>query len=253
MSFASRLKEQRIKMNFTQAALAEALGITKSAVGHYEAGLNSPKAEILFKVFEVLKCDANYLFQDEMADIRESSASSEEMENLVKKFRQLDESGKNFILSAIDYALKKSETQSCLVQTDLNDGEASSSPNCIYLQLSEQSASAGTGVYLGPEAFRSIKVIENCKTRQTAFCVRVSGDSMEPIYADGDIVMVSKEPVLLDDIALVTLNGNGYIKRMGDMYLISENKKYAPIPYDESVIVNGRVIGLLQPEWILDM
>ena len=248
MSFASRLKEQRIKMNFTQAALAEALGITKSAVGHYDAGLNSPKAEILFKVFEVLKCDANYLFQDEMADIRESSASSEEMENLVKKFRQLDESGKNFILSAIDYALKKSETQSCLVQTDLN-----ASPNCIYLQLSEQPASAGTGVYLGPEAFRSIKVIENSKTRQTAFCVRVSGDSMEPIYADGDIVMVSKEPVLLDDIALVTLNGNGYIKRMGDMYLISENKKYAPIPYDESVIVNGRVIGPLKPEWIVEM
>lgn len=76
---------------------------------------------------------------------------------------------------------------------------------------------------------------------------------MEPIYADGDIVMVSKEPVLLDDIALVTLNGNGYIKRMGDMYLTSENKKYDPIPYDESVIVNGRVIGLLKPEWIVEM
>ena len=52
MSFASRLREQRIQMNLTQAELAEALGVTKGAVGHYEAGLNSPKAEVLFKVFK---------------------------------------------------------------------------------------------------------------------------------------------------------------------------------------------------------
>ena len=83
--------------------------------------------------------------------------------------------------------------------------------------------------------------------------MRVSGDSMEPIYTDGDIVMVSKESVLQDDIALVTLDGCGYVKRMGDMYLVSENKKYKPIPYDENVIVNGRVIGVLRPEWILEM
>ena len=70
MSFASRLKEQRLKMGLTQATLAEALGVTKSAIGNYETGLNSPKAETLFKVFEVLQCDANYLFQDEMADIQ---------------------------------------------------------------------------------------------------------------------------------------------------------------------------------------
>ena len=68
MSFASRLKEQRLKMGLTQATLAEALGVTKSAIGNYETGLNSPKAETLFKVFEVLQCDANYLFQDEMAE-----------------------------------------------------------------------------------------------------------------------------------------------------------------------------------------
>lgn len=79
MSFASRLKEQRLRMNFTQAELANILGVTKSAIGNYETGLNSPKAEILFKVFEVLKCDANYLFQDEMADMHEETASPEEM------------------------------------------------------------------------------------------------------------------------------------------------------------------------------
>ena len=42
MSFASRLKEQRLRMNFTQAELANILGVTKSAIGNYETGLNSP-------------------------------------------------------------------------------------------------------------------------------------------------------------------------------------------------------------------
>lgn len=253
MSFASRLKEQRIKMNLTQAALAEALGVTKSAVGNYETGLNSPKAEILFKVFEVLHCDANYLFQDEMAEIREDTASPDEMECLIKKYRQLDEAGKQFILCALKYALKKNENLLAPSSMEAPKRDETVSENYIFLQLSEQPTSAGTGVYLGPEAFRSIKVVANRKTRRAAFCVRVSGDSMEPIYMDGDIVMISKEDVFQDDIALITLDGCGYIKRMGNMRLVSENKKYKPIPYDENIVVNGRVIGILQPEWILEM
>lgn len=250
MSFASRLKEQRLKMGLTQASLAEALGVTKSAIGNYETGLNSPKAEILFKVFEVLQCDANYLFQDEMADIREEMASPDEMANLVKKYRRLDSLSQKIVLSIIEMELNRAPSSDTMETSRKDESIAG---NCILLQLSEQPASAGTGIYLGPEAFRSIKVIENNKTRRAAFCVRVSGDSMEPIYADGDIVMVSKEPVLQNDIALVTLDGCGYIKRMGEMYLISENKKYKPIPYDENVIVNGRVIGILQPEWVVEM
>ena len=250
MSFASRLKEQRLKMGLTQATLAEALGVTKSAIGNYETGLNSPKAETLFKVFEVLLCDANYLFQDEMADIREETASPDEMAILGKKYRRLDPLSQKIVLSIIEMELNRTPSS----DTEETPRKDQAIPeNCIFLPLSEQPASAGTGVYLGPEAFHSIKVVKNSKTLRAAFCVRVSGDSMEPIYTDGDIVMVSKESVLQDDIALVTLDGCGYVKRMGDMYLVSENKKYKPIPYDENVIVNGRVIGVLRPEWILEM
>lgn len=249
MSFASRLREQRQRMNLTQAELANALGVTKSAIGNYETGLNSPKAEILFRVFDVLQCDANYLFQDEMTDILEETASPDEMENLVKKYRRLDSISQKIVLSIIEMELNRTTFSRT---TETNKDDKFTSPNYLYLPLSEQPASAGTGVYLGPEAFCTIKVVENAKTRRAAFCVRVSGDSMEPIYWDRDIVMVSKEPVERDDIALVTLDGCGYIKRIGEMRLISENKRYKPIPFDENVIVNGRVIGLLDPDWILD-
>ena len=86
MSFGTRLKSRREQLGITQPQLAKMLGVSKGAIGNYETDVNSPKATILFKVFDVLKCDANYLFQDEMRELTsEDSASLEEMENLVKK------------------------------------------------------------------------------------------------------------------------------------------------------------------------
>lgn len=64
MSVGTRIKERRKYLNMTQSQLAERLGITKGAVANYERGLSSPKAEILYGLFELLKCDANYIFQD---------------------------------------------------------------------------------------------------------------------------------------------------------------------------------------------
>ena len=66
MGLSNRLKERREQLGLTQSEVASLLGITPGAVGNYENGVSTPKADILFKVFDALKCDANYLFQDEM-------------------------------------------------------------------------------------------------------------------------------------------------------------------------------------------
>lgn len=65
MSIGSRIKERREALGYTQIQLAEMLGVTKGAVGNYESGANSPKASLMYKIFEVLKCDANFLYQDD--------------------------------------------------------------------------------------------------------------------------------------------------------------------------------------------
>lgn len=66
MSVGSRIKERREALGITQVQLAEMLGVTKGAVGNYESGANSPKAALMYKLFEALKCDANYIYQDDM-------------------------------------------------------------------------------------------------------------------------------------------------------------------------------------------
>lgn len=71
MSIGSRIKERREQLGMTQPQLADALGVSKGAIGNYETDANSPKASILYKVFDVLQCDANYIFQDEVKERKE--------------------------------------------------------------------------------------------------------------------------------------------------------------------------------------
>lgn len=66
MSFSSRLKQRRKELGLTQEDLAKALGVTKGAIGNYESDVSSPRADILYQLFEVLQCDANYLYQDDI-------------------------------------------------------------------------------------------------------------------------------------------------------------------------------------------
>lgn len=101
MSFSTRLKERREQLGITQVELARQLNITKGAVGNYETGFSSPKAEILYKVFDVLKCDANFLFQDEMqVDTEQIQATSDEAD-IIKNYRLLDERGKAVVLDVM--------------------------------------------------------------------------------------------------------------------------------------------------------
>lgn len=98
MSFGTRLKERRESLGITQTQLAKLLGVSKGSVGNYETDANSPRATILYQLFQILQCDANYLFQDEMDELLyKDTATPEEFENIIKKFRSLDSFGQETV------------------------------------------------------------------------------------------------------------------------------------------------------------
>lgn len=104
MSFASRLKYRREEIGLTQVQLAKILGVSKGAVGNYETGVSSPKAEVLYRLFDVLGCEVNYLFQDEilwLAGVRKVIPQKGE-QDFIKKYRSLDDYGKKNILTLLD-------------------------------------------------------------------------------------------------------------------------------------------------------
>lgn len=100
MSIGSRMKERREELGMTQTQLAEKIGVTKGAIGNYETDANSPKASIMYKIFEALQCDANFLYQDEMFDAASVVLPAGERE-ILKSYRQLNDEGQEKL---IDYA-----------------------------------------------------------------------------------------------------------------------------------------------------
>ena len=101
MSIGSRIKERREEINITQEELARLLGVSKGAIGNYESGFSYPKIENMTKLFEVLKTDANYLFQDSINDMEEEKLTFNERQ-YIKKYRTLDEYGKEAVDNVLD-------------------------------------------------------------------------------------------------------------------------------------------------------
>ena len=120
MSFGSRLKEKRESLSITQPQLAEMLGVSKGAIGNWETDVNSPRATLLYDLFDILHCDANYLFQDEMRDLKyKDQATPEEFENIIKKYRDLDDHGREMVDFTLEKEYERSKALKEQAQTDI--------------------------------------------------------------------------------------------------------------------------------------
>lgn len=115
------------------------------------------------------------------------------------------------------------------------------------LPLYDLPASAGTGVFLDGDSYTLIDADENVPESAT-LAVRISGDSMTPLFADGQTVFVRQQQELENgDIGIFVLNGEAFCKKLDSENgrLISLNPKYPPIPLDDysDLRVVGKVVG----------
>lgn len=248
MSVGSRMKERRESLGMTQIQLAEALGLTKGAIGNYETEANSPKASILYKIFEVLKCDANYLFQDEMKELETDGFTVSEIK-MIKKYRILDEYGKEVVDSVLDIEHKRYTEQA------KEKAQSEDAVKIMYIQYNDQKASAGEGFTLDYEYMQRWGVQYNELTKKADFCVDVQGDSMEPRFYDGDTLLIRRQPAVdVGEIGLFILDEKGYVKKWGGDRLISLNPAYEDIEIEENSRLDcaGKVLGVLDPDWIIE-
>ena len=102
MSIGSRIKELRESANLTQEQLAKKVGVTKSAIGNYEQNISIPKECVLYKLIEVLQCDANYIFQDGMQLKNEEFSITPNEKDHIQKYRSLSEDGKEIVDMILD-------------------------------------------------------------------------------------------------------------------------------------------------------
>ena len=117
------------------------------------------------------------------------------------------------------------------------------------IRLFDIPASAGVGNFLDGDNFTEVEVGD--EVPETAnFGIRISGDSMEPRFVNGQIVWVQKQDTLNNgEIGIFFLDGNAYCKKLQDdekgLYLISLNSTYDPIAINDNQTfkIFGKVVG----------
>lgn len=240
MAFNDRLKEARNNAGLTQEQLAKKLGLAKSTITGYEKGTSEPNMITVKNLMDILKVDANYLWQDEMTGSTSLIVSSDEW-NHIKKLRTLDMYGKKAVNSVLNI-----EYERCNYESEIADEPMAYIPRVYY----SQGASAGYGEYLidGMDA-SEIMIPDTPKNRKSDYVINVDGDSMEPTFSDGDKLLVQHtDCVNVGEIGIFIIDGQSYVKEYGEDRLISHNKNYPdiiPSEYSDFRCV-GRVIGVMK-------
>lgn len=215
--------------DLTNQKVESELGWGSGAIKKFDN--NRPSIDKIIDLAEYLGVSVNDIIFD---NINERTLSDEETK-LINIYRQLSQSNKSKIMERSEILL---------------DSENS---NEKYIELFNLPVSAGSGIYLATEDKDPIKVKRNVLTDKASYALKVSGDSMFPTFDNGDIVLVqSTTDISLGELGIFVLNGEGYIKELGDNELISHNKKYDPIPLNDTVSCRGKVIGKLNKKDILE-
>lgn len=243
MSVGSRIKELREDKNLSRIELANLIGVTVGAISNYENEVSSPKEPILFKIMEVLKCDANYLFQDSLnMPSMENNISIGEL-NIIKKYRDLSSYDQETVTQLLDRLHDRKEIRNII------EYHAASDPLNRFIPY-QHSASAGSGIYiLGNEAADQIAIPALPEYDDVDYAVKVNGHSMDPDFCDGDAALISQRKEMeIGDVGIFVKNGEVFIKELGETELISRNPDYPNIPVTENdnVVCLGKVIGKLQ-------
>lgn len=224
-----KIRERRIELGMTQSQISELTGIKKNTISNYENNVSAPNENNIFKLMEVLKCDANYLF--EWDKVEEFRLTLEEKIH-IKKYRTLDEYGKKAVDDLLD-----NEYERCL--------HIEKEP-LINLRCSLLKASAGTGNWLDDEQMDTVTVVDTPEARKADIVIEVDGDSMQPEYNNGDKVLIRLQPAVeIGEIGIFIIDGNGYIKKFAEDRLISLNPAYSdvyPTEYSDFRCI-GKVIG----------
>lgn len=244
-AIGQRISEARTAKKLSLAALSEQLAtmgvqISTPAIHKWESGKSVPNAYQLLAIAKALECEDSL-----------SYFSSQSAELNVEGMQKV-QSYKNDLIASGNY-----KPQPIKAKTKMKH---------IEMDVSNLPASAGTGAFLDSDSFEKISFPENSVPENAEFGIRVSGDSMEPVYHDGQIVWVQQcSELAIGEVGIFIYDGDGYIKAYDEQepdeslldeftdsdgcvkmqpVLISYNEEYEPrvvSPHAEFKIV-GRVL-----------
>ena len=237
------LKELRLKRQLTSEQLCERLGIKGGSYRNYERNDRKPDYDTLVKLADFYGVSTDYILgrpnAKEPKDQFDEIETIDEMEkDLIKEWLNLDEKSRKSFLDVL---------RKIVIKEEARNKPVIEKAKYLLRHLSCHKVSAGTGFnFNDDDDWQEAEVYEVPEVHTADFAVEVDGDSMEPVYCDGDILLVKSTPVIdRGDVGVFTLNSCGYVKELGENQLISYNEKYKPINFsaDDDMTCWGKVLG----------
>lgn len=264
-TYLDRIKLLKNQQKMTNEQLSERSGIPLGTLSKILAGMSdSPKFSNMIAICGALGCSIEYIASGTPENTNNYTLSAAEID-VVEHYRSLDQWGRGLVDTVIEKELQR-------VRALSEEAEPVTSPvrsarvlapvatvnryagervrtEKRRIDLYDLPVSAGVGVYLEEEAVETISIPNTEKTADADFALRISGNSMEPKYHDGDILLVEAcDSVEEGELGIFLLDGCGFFKLYGGDRLCSLNPDYAPILLKdfEEIQCKGRVLGRLR-------
>ncbi|MCR5663770.1 MAG: helix-turn-helix domain-containing protein [Oscillospiraceae bacterium] len=227
-----RIRFFREKSGLEQKAFAARLGVTANAVSNWERGRARPDVNLLPAVCRALGVTLGELF----GEAPSADPLSAREKALLRDYRALG--------PADQYVIDKTLEALRFVQ------KAEKRPALRPLPYFERPLAAGVG---DPTEFEqeaeTIYLYASPEVERADYVFRVNGDSMEPVYHSGGLVLVRKlsgaSPLRPGEIGAFIVGNETYIKEYREDGLHSLNQKYPVLRFDEeqAVYLIGKALG----------
>lgn len=244
MGFSENVKKIKNEKGMTTDQLSKLSGVPLGTLTKILSGAtDEPKLGVACRVADALGCSVDFLISGKTAA---SGSLNQEETAIMNGYRMLDERGRNFVSLVIDKEIERVKDERDARSIDVSEKETQ---EMITLPLFLLPVSAGTGAILDNSDSEDIQVRSSYTTRAADFALRVSGNSMEPTFHNGDILLVQKQTqVEKGELGIFVGDGEGYFKRFMGKYLHSLNPNYDDIPLSRftEFFCCGKVIGNLR-------
>lgn len=258
-TYIDRIKKIKSEKKITNDQLSDMTGIPLGTLSKILAGISdSPKLSNIVAICAALECSVDYILTGIPENMNNYTLEDREIA-MIENYRKLDAHSRELVAMVISKEAERS------VAVDVSEkafgiirgGAASrgkAMKNAVGLSrrsisLYDLPVSAGTGVFLTDTESVSINIPDNPDTSGADFALRIKGNSMEPKFRDGDVLLVEEcDSVEYGELGIFILDGDGYFKKYGGDRLVSLNPDYEPIMLKnfENVACCGRVVGKLK-------
>ena len=232
-----RIRHFREARSIGQKELAAALGVTGNAVCNWESGRTRPDVNLLPRICEALGVSLYSLY-----DLPEPGRKlTQEEKSLLSAYRELSGAYRGALLRVSESLLQSQRLEE--------------RPDLRRLILCDKALAAGFG---DPseieESGDPIYLYASSTVDRADYVFRVSGDSMEPAYSRGDLVLVQALPggpeLQYGEVGAFSVDNELFIKVYEENGLRSISPAYPLMDFSEAertVYLIGRVVGTIDP------